>query len=247
MIRCYLEPSLWQKKEVWISGQEAHHLGCVLRVRPGESVVCLDGLGRWAHAEVRSVGKKALLLTLGKPHRFPPPAVEITLGVGIPGQGKLEEVVSVATQLGAAQVVALLTARSIVRFSSDRFERKKAHLHRVAIEALKQSGSGWLPIITPPCPWKAFLDQFPQFDRILMALPHGPHDRWSVALSGSLRKILILIGPEGDWTEEEVREAKSRGAFQVGLGPSILRTETACTAALAVAQYLMREGALGER
>jgi 16S rRNA (uracil1498-N3)-methyltransferase len=123
--------------------------------------------------------------------------------------------------------------------------RKREHLVQVAVEALKQSGNAWLPTIAPFTPFRQLLKRCSEFDRVLLATVSGPHERWQELLTPRPKRVLLLIGPEGDFTPEEIRQAQQMGARSVGLGPWVLRTETACTAALAIVQHVLREAKAG--
>ncbi len=237
-IRCYLEADHWTRN-VSLTGREAHHLVHVLRVRPGDKILCLDGEGRQAEATVQAVRRGAVALNLDEPQTFPRrPPTEIALAAAIPGQGRMEAIVNEATQMGVARIVPMLTERCVVRFSEERSRRKQGHLRQIAVEALKQSGSLWLPAIDPLTPWARVLDTFAAYDRVLLAAVEGPHRPWAEALTPPPQKLLLLIGPEGDFTPEEIRQAVQAGAHRVSLGPSVLRTETACTAAIAILNFL---------
>ena len=250
--RCFLPSGVWPREsgETVISrGREAHHLTRVLRVRKGDIVICFDGCGREAEAVVQEITPQGTLLKMGLTRQIPASPWLISLGVAVPGQGKLDEIVNSATQLGVRRILPLLTERTIVQLTPDRFDRKQAHLQQISIEAAKQSGAGRLPEILPLTPWRQLLAAFAQYDRVLMAAVEGPHEDWRAALSQSVRRTeraigtsyLLLIGPEGDFSSKEIRQASGAGARLVSLGPLVLRCETAVISALSILGYLLRE------
>ncbi len=249
MVRSFLPPESWPAgSEIKLSGREAHHLSRVLRVRPGDSILCFDGQGRQMEAVVRDIGPGRLLLEAGPVQQIPPAPWAVHLGAAIPGQGKLEEIVGSATQLGVSAILPLQTERTVVRFTADRFKKKLERLRQVSIETAKQCGIGLLPEIRPVTPWSKLLASFPEYDRVLLAAVEGPHESWRTAVSQPVRrtegtsyplKILLLIGPEGDFSPEEIQQASGAGARPVTLGPLVLRCETAVVAALSILNFLL--------
>ena len=242
--RCYLPTESWGSREIRLSGREAHHLTRVLRVHQGDSVTCFDGQGNEADAIVTGLNGREILLRMGQLHRASDCAWDISLGVAVPGQGKLEEIVNQATQLGARRIIPLLTQRTVARLTSEQFSRKVVHLRQIAIEALKQCGLGRLPDLQAVTPWKDFLKSFPLYDLILMATVEGPHEGFKeLVIHRRPQRLLVLVGPEGDFSPEEIQQAVQTGAHRVSLGPSVLRCETAVVVALSVASFLLREHA----
>jgi 16S rRNA (uracil1498-N3)-methyltransferase len=196
---------------------------------------------------VREVGAGRLLLEAGPLQQVLPAPWVVHLGVAIPGQGKLEEIVSSATQMGVSAILPLQSERTVVRFTADRFKRKVEHLRQVSVETAKQCGIGLLPEIRPVTPWRKILASFPEYHRILLAAVEGPHEDWKAALSQPVRRTegplgasyLLLIGPEGDFTPEERGQALDAGAHPVSLGPLVLRCETAVVASLSILNFLL--------
>lgn len=213
-----------------------------MRVRPGEKLICLDGEGRQAEATVGEIKRKFLELSLARPEQITAPACTVTLAAAVPAQGKLETIVHQATELGVRAIVPLWTERCVVRLGPERFARKLARLKAIAVEALEQSGNPWLPAIEPLRGWKEIVPTFSEHERVLMATVEGPHEKLPLLLDPSPRSLLLLIGPEGDFSPREIQEAVRMGARRIALGPSVLRCETACVAALGIIQHLLREG-----
>lgn len=244
MIRCYLPPHLWEKAPVRLAGGEAHHLARVLRVRPGERLLCFDGQGRECEAVVLGVSGGRLLLRLGPERKRPRSAGSLTLAVAIPGQGMLDRIVHEATQFGVERIFPIQTERSVVRLPPERFERKCAHLRRIALEAAKQSGVNFLPALDSPLPFSRLVKLLPEYDLALLASVESPHEPLRPLLragpGGS--RLILLVGPEGDFTPEEIARAEGAGAHRISLGSSVLRCETACVALLSVVSFLLREG-----
>lgn len=242
--RCHIPPESWPAgPELWLAGREAHHLSRVLRVRAGDSLACFDGKGREAEGTVREAAGGSVLVDMGPARQSPPLPWTVSLGFAIPGQGKLEEIINSATQLGVSELIPLLTERTVVQFTPERSEKKRAHLQQVAIEAAKQSGVSRLPEISAITSWRKFLPSLSNYDRVVIGAVEGPHEDWKALLAGlpDHSKVLLLIGPEGDFTPQEMQEAFKAGARPVSLGPTVLRCDTAVTSSLSILLYLLRE------
>ena len=254
-IRCYLPPEKWDRSVIQINGREAHHLAHVLRVSPGFKVTCFDGQGTQAQAVVRSVSRKGVSLELGQRlpleeaaprpsgqrQPVPPPPWQVSLAVAIPKKGKLDQIVDQATQLGVHRLIPLLTGRGVVRIRLEEWPRKEPRLKQIVVEAGKQAGVDRLPILDSPIGWDDFVRSMEGYDRILMATVEGPHEDLGKLLShGPVAKILLLIGPEGDWTSKEIEQAVGVGAHRISLGPTVLRCETAVVSGLSIVTALLR-------
>lgn len=243
MVRSFLPPGRWGEGKVVLSGEEAHHLARVLRVRPGEAVTLFDGQGREANAKVARVEAGEVLLEVGAPRVVPPPERAVALGIALPGNVKIDEIIDQATQMGVSRVIPLVTGRTVVKLSPERWKAKQGRLRRIALEAAKQCGIGRVPVIDPLTPWKDLLPSFRRFDPVLIAAVEGPHEPLPALLSASKGgEVLVLVGPEGDFTPEELQEARRAGAKPFSLGPTVLRCETAVVAALSLVSFLLREG-----
>lgn len=206
------------------------------------SVTCFDGKGQQARAQVLEVRKRELTLDLKEKRSLPGAAWRISLGVAVPRAGKLDQVVREATQLGVHQIVPLATARGVVRLGADAFDRKRVRLAQIAVEAAKQSDLNWLPEVEGILSWERAVRTFPQYDLALLGALEGPHeDVRGLLRPESARTILLLIGPEGDFTPQEIAQAVAAGAHRFSLGPTVLRCETAVVAALSIVSHLLRE------
>lgn len=240
MVRSFLPPDRWKETEVTLSGEEARHLARALRARPGDRVTLFDGEGREAEAIVSGVGAREVLLRLGPIRLKAPSPWEITLALAVPGNVKMDEIVNQAIQLGAGRIVPLVTERTVTRFTPERWRSRQERLNRIAVETAKQCGVGRLPSIESLARWKELLESFPSYDLILMASVEGPHEPLaSVLVEKPARNILLLIGPEGDFTCEEIEAAAAQGARRFSLGPTILRCETAVIASLSILNFLL--------
>ncbi|QDV37062.1 RsmE family RNA methyltransferase [Tautonia plasticadhaerens] len=213
-----------------VSGPEAHHLSRVRRARPGDPVELFDGRGRSFLARIESIGngRVEVAIEASSPAR-PGPSAELTLATAVPKGDRFDWLIEKATELGVRRLVPLRTGRSVVDPRSSKLDR----LRRVVIEACKQCGRDRLMELAGPISWEEFLELGPDGEG-LIAHPGGV----SIGRLGPIRRATLAIGPEGGFTDEEAGWAIAAGWNAIGLGPTILRVETAglaaCSAILAL-------------
>lgn len=208
-----------------IDGPEAHHLLHVMRAQPGDEVTLFDGQGAEYTASVEKCGRSEVLLAVGERTEVDRElGVRITVGVALPKGDRQKWLVEKLTELGASRLVPLSTERSVADLKGKSLEK----LRRGVIEASKQCGRNTLLQIDEPQPLAGFIASATGTRWI--AHPSGdPLGAQSVS-----DQVSLLIGPEGGFTDEEVAAAVEQGWQCVGLGPSILRIETAALALVTV-------------
>jgi len=215
---------------VVITGPLHRHLAGALRVRPGEALTLVEG-GLLLSAAVERVTHRELEARVLRESPAPPEPLDLTLAVGMPKGRKLEEIVRHAVELGAGRIRPVVTARAVARpgDAGSRSERLAA----IALEAAQQSGRARVPEVDSPVPLAAFLaDPGPG---LKVALWEGEETRdLNTLLTPGTRAVSLLVGPEGGLAREEVAALAAHGFATARLGPHVLRTETACLAALAV-------------
>jgi 16S rRNA (uracil1498-N3)-methyltransferase len=241
MSRFYIPPHTWNPDRFALDPSEVHHALDVLRLKVGDRVTLFNGQGTEATAEITAAKKDSLTLKKIQVSKTPPLKCEITLGQAVPKGKNMELIIEKATELGAAGIVPLLSERTIVQCDADDALKKKQKWQRVAIEACKQCGQNWLPTVGTPQSPRAFFESKQSFDLMLVASlqPDARHIKEVLADYGSTRpqRVLVLVGPEGDFTPAEISLAKSHGCRPVTLGPIILRTETAALYCLSVLSH----------
>ena len=227
-----------------MTGREAHHGTRVLRLREGENVVVLDGVGRVFNCEVTSLSRDAIQLTVKEYTDAPAPPCEITLVQAIPKGKLLDSIIQKATELGVSRIIPLLSERVVTQIDEANSDSKTEHWRTVAIEAIKQCGSPWLPRIESAVPPRELLARKDKADLHFIASlqPGGCHPQvWFDAFrrreSREPKSASIWVGPEGDFTKREVDEALVAGAMPITLGRLVLRCETAATYCLSVLNY----------
>ena len=211
-----------------LSDDAFHHLGRVLRLRAGAAVVASDGRGRWRTAAI--TGGPTLEVT-GECHFEAPPARRVGVAFAPAKGDRPEWAVQKMTECGVDRIVPLICDHGVVRWSGERARRATDKLERVALEASAQCRRAYLPMITPPVTLDAFLDLVVA-DGSTAALTHPGGAPPSADLDW------MMVGPEGGWSERELSLAPA-----VGLGPNVLRAETAAVIAGAF-MVAMRDGLL---
>jgi 16S rRNA (uracil1498-N3)-methyltransferase len=195
---------------------EAHHLVDVLRLRPGEHVVACDGEGTWTLCTFRGAtgdpDGSALLEVAADAVTSATNGPAITVAFAPVKGDRPEWVVQKLTELGVDRIVPLRTARSVVRWEGTRGARSLDRLGRVAREAAAQSRRTWLPRVEPVTPLEGLAELVGAAP--VLAVPGGG--------TLSLDRPVVAVGPEGGWDDAELRYGEG-----VGLGPTVLRSETA--------------------
>jgi len=244
MHRFYLPRGSDQGTTLLLTGRESHHALHVLRVRPGEKVTVLDGEGLVRECQVSESARDKLVLKILEKRQIPPLPCHITLAQAIP-KGKLfESILQKATELGAARIVPLLTQRTVARMDEEEGGRKVEKWRLVVIEAVKQCGSAWLPRVEPPMTIEQFLSTTSTAELPLVGSLREDAQHPRIHFEAFERKhrrkpksVSVAIGPEGDFTDEELSSLQSAGALPITLGPLVLRTETAAAYCLSVINY----------
>jgi 16S rRNA (uracil1498-N3)-methyltransferase len=267
MHRFYVEPENWNPQELALRGSEAHHAHNVLRMQTGDKLVIFNGKGRELTAEISSVAEQEIRLRKLHESETPPLGCRIVLGQAIPKGKNMELIVQKAVEIGAAEVAPIISDRTIVQLDSENASQKQAKWQQIAIEAAKQCGQNWLPRVHPPKKLADFFavvevgvspaesdgkqparlplqKHFGQFDlRLIGSLQPDAQqlkkilETYSSEHGDRPRSVLMLVGPEGDFTPAELGLARRHGCQPITLGPIILRVETAAIYCLSVLSY----------
>lgn len=211
---------------------QRHYLQRVLRLQAGDRFLALDGQGQVWEATLQSEATQAILhpvVQAGWSTAAPPP--HITLAAALPKQG-FDEVVRQATELGVAQIVPILSDRTVLKPSAHKLQRWR----RIAAEAGEQSERLTVPTVKDPLAWPQWLAHESPDLRLIGVTRQSAPPLLSVCLSNPCSDWEIAIGPEGGWTEAEMNDAIAHGYQPVTLGSAILRAVTASITALGVLQ-----------
>lgn len=218
---------------IHITGDDAHHIGRVLRLRAGDPLVVCDGNGTDYRATIENISSQEvrLIITDSAPTQSEP-SLKITLYQGLPKGDKMDWIIQKTVELGVCRIVPVITERSIARPDAAKAMKKQERWQKIAAEAAGQSGRGLIPIVEAPISWQQLCDRV-HFKQTLVFYERGGAPLSS--LVGSVGQELgIIIGPEGGFSDQEICNLTAIGVQTATLGPRILRCETAPIAALSV-------------
>ncbi len=232
--------------EIRITGNDMHHMKDVLRIRTGEEIRVGDPSGRSFSCELVSYGPDSARLQItGCLDARAEPDHGITVYQGLPKADKMEQIIRKCTELGARKIVPVVCARSVARFRDDADARRKIERwSKIAKEAAQQSGRDVVPEVGEPADFREAVEAMCGAD--IGFLPWESEDALSLKRflrsntgpgEGKPGTIAFLIGPEGGFDLDEIRQARDAGIASVTLGSRILRTETAAPAVLAMLLY----------
>jgi 16S rRNA (uracil1498-N3)-methyltransferase len=238
MPRFYIPPYAWNPDRLVLDPGESHHAVDVLRLKPGDHATVFNGEGVEAEVKLGEASSKGVTLQRLSIHKTPPLSCRITLAQAVPKGKNMELILEKAAELGAAAIAPLVSERTIVRGTEEEHAHKRQKWQRVVVEACKQCGQNWLPLVETPRTPRNFFANLAKFELMLVASLQGDARPLKELLAGtSPRSVLVLIGPEGDFTPAELALAKSHGCRPLTLGPIILRTETAAIYTLSVLNH----------
>ncbi len=242
--RVFCSPPSTEPQEIVLSPEESHHLVAVNRARTGDTIVAFDGHGGEWICELTADRKNAAVLQVRFAQKIKPLPYEITLGQALPKGTYMDAIVRKATEIGASRIVPLQSERTQVHLVGDRQDKKIGKWQTAALEAAKQCGNSFIPEITSVQSASSFLEQAHDYDlKLIASLQPGARSLKTVlqdfqeAQKRPPKKVLWLVGPEGDFTPAEMSTSRTCGFEPVTLGPLVLRCETAATYALSILSY----------
>jgi 16S rRNA (uracil1498-N3)-methyltransferase len=233
--RIYCEGALSPGAVVELSDRAARHVAA-LRLGAGDAVTLFNGDGTESAAVLTGVGRRGTVAAVRERRavdRESPLAVHLAQGVC--ASDRMDLVLQKATELGVVAIQPVVAARSIVRLSSERRERRETHWQNVVVAACEQCGRNRVPPVAPSVSFGDFLAGLERVGTLVVLSPEGETTVRSLA---PRPPVTLLIGPEGGLAPEERALAAAAGFMPVRFGPRILRTETAPLAALAALQAI---------
>ena len=211
----------------------------VLRLQPGATVTLFNGEGGEWDATVERMGRSEVQVRVGAHHPIEREAGRVVhLALGMPANERMDWLVEKATELGAASLQPLVCERSVLRLSGERADKKQAHWQAIAVSACEQSGRNRVPAVARPHDFARWCEapdpasEGPML-RLVLSLQADARPLSEVIAGRSTDPVLLLSGPEGGLSPQELDTAQARGFVPVTLGARVLRAETAPLAALA--------------
>ena len=245
MYRFYVSADQLAEKEVFISGGDVNHIKNVLRLEVGDWIVACDGNGTDYVSRIQSICSDEVVASIEKvqPTGTELP-VRITLFQGMPKKDKLELIIQKAVELGACEIVPVMTKRTVVKLSEEKkINKRLERWQSIAYAAAKQCDRGIIPTVHKPVSYEDALAMADQLDYnvIPYELQTGMEEARKIVYQACKQRSLgIFIGPEGGFEPEEVERAMTRNIHPMTLGKRILRTETAGMALLSILMFQMQ-------
>ncbi len=239
MHRFFTTPENFTNDSVELDGSEVHHLRTVLRLTPGDIIEVLDGKGRCCEVELKLVNSERasgkILAQKGAQVESP---VAITMGLALLKGKAMDTALRKAVELGVYRVVPVMSVRTVVKLKPDEIPSRVERWNEIVKDAVKQCGRVRVPEVANPETVLTFCQSSGESSMKLLFWENETETLLSdITEAAPLKAIDCLIGPEGGFSEEEVRQAKEAGFLPVSLGPRILRAETAPLVALTLLQY----------
>lgn len=226
--------------------QDVHHIVNVLRKSEGDMLTVCDGQGMDYHCEIMQIapGEDNLICKImDKSKSETEPDVEITLYQSLPKGDKMEMVIQKGVEVGISRFVPYYSERSLIHLDEKKAHQKVQRWQAISESAAKQSGRGLIPVVEEVRTFRQMLKEIASYDLPLLFYENATHAslkqylRQVEAEKGIPGKVAVWIGPEGGFSDGEVRMLKEAGCQVCGLGSRILRTETAGMAAAVMILY----------
>lgn len=243
MQRYFVTPEQIVDNTVRIQGSDVHHMYNVMRYRVGDEVICCDGKGMDHRVKISMIRNQEIELQIQESVISQgEPQVQITLAQSLPKGDKWDWILQKSTELGAYRFLPFTSLYTIVKIASHKSTKKQERWQRIVKEAAEQSHRGHVPIVENLSTWSEILQAIQTAPLALIAYEKGGQTLSNVLANHKEgASILVLIGPEGGFAEEEVADAVAAGAIPITLGKRIMRTETASLATLSCILYAKNE------
>ncbi len=245
--RFYISPEMAHEPQPEIAGSDAGHIRRVLRLSAGDVVELFDGTGNGYRARIVSASTRRVRFTIEA--SFPllsESGVHITLAQGILKDRKMDALIRPLTELGIDCLVPFYAARSVPVPGKNRLGKRLDRWEKIALEAVKQCRRGCVPKITPADKFEDMLAASTDAELKILFWEGAPE---AFAVPGAApqkpKSVVVVVGPEGGFDPNEIRQAQAHGFLTTGLGPRILRAQTASLAACTLVQYCF--GDMGRR
>lgn len=227
-VRVYTAQAIAANSTLLLEDAPSHHLGRVLRAKPGQAVVLFNGHGGEYPATITAIDKKGVTVAVAAHNPVERErATAVHLGLALIKPERFEWAIEKCAELGVAAITPLVTQYTDQKIRPEQIDKKRQRWQQIAISACEQSGRNRIPVIHAPLTLEAWLNARDEAVKLL-ADPDAP----AFDKSTAAKTAALLVGPEGGFTPEEAQAAAQAGFNKRALGPTILRAETAAVAAL---------------
>jgi 16S rRNA (uracil1498-N3)-methyltransferase len=243
MQRYFVDETRVANNSITITGDDAHHIAKVMRMKNGEEIICCYNQ-KAALCTIDEITNEFVKATVVKwieeSNELP---VEVTIASGLPKGDKLELIIQKGTELGAKAFLPFQAARSIVKWDTKKSDKKVERWAKIAKEAAEQSHRSVVPAIEAPVSFKQLLEISKEYDACIVAYEEDAKQGEKANFVQTLEslplggRLLVVFGPEGGLSEEEIRLLREHTFVSCSLGPRILRTETAPLYVLSAVSY----------
>lgn len=241
----YIKNNQLNGEKAVVLGEDVKHIKDVLRYNIGDEISLCDEEGYKYNGKILSFSKDSVEVNiLEKLETTSESKLNITLYQGLPKADKLEFIIQKCTELGVNEVVPVITDRVIVKLDEKSTPKKVERWNKIALEAAKQSGRQKVPVVQNPIKLKNSIENISKYDIVI--LPYECEKEVTLkkilkSLDKGLKNIAIVIGPEGGFSEEDLKVLDLPNVKKVTLGPRILRTETAGLATISATIYELED------
>jgi 16S rRNA (uracil1498-N3)-methyltransferase len=241
MSRFYAPPGSVSGGNIILRGREAHHAKDVIRLKAGDEIAVFDGTGKEYSGVIDKILKEEVVIKINKTSQKKPDDRRLALVQAIPKLNKMDTIVEKATELGVERIIPVITARTVVRADDSRAGLKAGRWRKIAVTASKQCGRVTVPEINEIMSFEDSLSFVRGHElAVIPCLCEGTEGIRTVLKDSGAKSAIAFIGPEGDFTEDEVRSARAKGVVPVSLGREVLRSDTAAISVLSVLNYELR-------
>ncbi|MEC9375474.1 MAG: 16S rRNA (uracil(1498)-N(3))-methyltransferase [Pseudomonadota bacterium] len=235
--RFYCANAIKSNTEISLSVSNSQHISQVLRLRAGDKIILFDGSGPEYFSELTVVNKSKSRVKVGLAN-WPDSEsnLKISLWHSLCRGARMDTVIQKATELGVKNIQPAITSRSVIRLNKNKAEKKMIHWRKIAISAAEQSGRCKIPQIKEP---KKLVDLLYNDNSSPIKIIFDTEGTTTLSqLPKNTKELILLTGPEGGFTKEEIQVAEKNGFLRIRIGKRILRTETAPIAGLSILQFL---------
>lgn len=238
--RIYHPTPLAAEQIVELTTEAANHVARVLRMPMAAELILFNGDGHQYAATITAIGKRNVQVKIHTAeYKSVESPLQIHLAQAVARAEKMDWILQKATELGVSSITPLITERCGVKLDAERWQKRQQHWEAVIVSACEQCGRNQLPSVSQPQEFTAFVDQ----PRVGTKLILAPEAATPLPSTVSEQTITILIGPEGGFSDHELKQAQQAGFNATLFGPRVLRTETAAIAAIAALQTIFGDGA----